>query len=109
MEADTMVREDGKRNFVLRENDGKESSVFSGSMPRQAALKAARRLDPAGSEADAESDPTVLRLREKGTDKIHVFHGWAWVDEAPDDKPGWMDGEITRGNVSKQGIEHIEE
>ena len=104
-----MVREDGKRNFVLREDDGTESSVFSGSMPRQAALKAARRLDPAGSETDAEDDPTELRLREKGTDKVHVFHGWAWVDEAPDDKPGWMDGEITRGNVSKQGIEHIEE
>jgi hypothetical protein len=103
-----MVREDGKRNFVLRKTDGTETSVFSGSMPRQAALKAARRLEPAGSEDEAESDPTELRLREKGTDKVHVFHGWAWVDEAPDDKPGWMDGEITRGNVSKQGIEHIE-
>jgi hypothetical protein len=103
-----MVREDGKRNFVLRESDGSETSVFSGSMPRQAALKAARRLDPADSEDAAESDPTELRLREKGTDKVHVFHGWAWVDHAPDDKPDWMDGEITRGNVSKQGIEHLE-
>lgn len=103
-----MVREDGKRNFVLRE-DGAETSVFSGDMPRQAALKAARRLDPADSEAAGESDPTVLRLREKGTDKIHVYEGWAWVDTAPDDTPGWMDGEITRGNVSKQGIDHIDE
>jgi hypothetical protein len=103
-----MVREDGKRNFVLRE-DGAETSVFSGDMPRQAALKAARRLDPNDSEAAAESDPTELRLREKGTDKIHVYEGWAWTDDAPEDTPGWMDGEITRGNVSKRGIEHIEE
>jgi hypothetical protein len=104
-----MVREDGKRNFVLREGDGTESSVFSGSMPRQAALKAARRLDPYGSEEEAKEHATELHLREKGTDKVHIFDAWAWVDEAPDDKPDWMEGEITKGNVSKQGIEHLEE
>lgn len=104
-----MVREDGKRNFVMREEDGTESSVFSGSMPRQAALKAARRLEPAGSEEEAKSNATEIRLREKGTDKVHIFDAWAWADEAPDDKPGWMEGDITKGNVSKQGIEHLEE
>ncbi|SFH01614.1 nucleoid protein MC1 [Halopelagius inordinatus] len=104
-----MVREDGKRNFVMREEDGTESSVFSGSMPRQAALKAARRLEPAGSEEEAKSNATEIRLREKGTDKVHIFDAWAWSDEAPDDKPGWMEGDITKGNVSKQGIKHLEE
>ena len=104
-----MVREDGKRNFVLREEDGTEESVFSGNMPRQAALKAARRLDPAPSEDAAESDPTLIRLREKGTDKVHVFDAWAWHDEAPDDKPDWMGSDITKGNVSKRGIEHLDE
>ena len=99
-----MVREDGKRNFVMRE-DGDEDSVFSGNMPRQAALKAARRLDPADSEDDAEE----IRLREKGTDKVHIFEAWAWEEEAPDDKPDWMGNEITKGNVSKKGIEHLEE
>jgi len=103
-----MVREDGKRNFVMRE-DGEEDSVFSGNMPRQAALKAARRLEPASSENEAESDPTELRLREKGTDKVHIFDAWAWEQEAPDDKPDWMGDEITKGNVSKKGIEHLEE
>jgi hypothetical protein len=103
-----MVREDGKRNFVMRE-DGQEDSVFSGNMPRQAALKAARRLDPASSESDAEADPTEIRLREKGTDKVHIFDAWAWEEDAPDDKPDWMGDRITKGNVSKQGIEHIEE
>jgi hypothetical protein len=106
-----MVREDGKRNFVLREEDGTESSVFSGSMPRQAALKAARRLDPHDSEDEAESHPTELRLREKGTDKVHIFHAWAWESSAPEDKPEWMEErqKITKGNVSKQGIEHLDE
>ncbi|ADQ65926.1 nucleoid protein mc1 [Halogeometricum borinquense DSM 11551] len=104
-----MVREDGKRNFVLREENGTESSVFSGSMPRQAALKAARRLDPVDSEDKAREQATEIRLREKGTDKVHIFDAWAWVDDAPDDKPDWMEGDITKGNVSKQGIEHLEE
>jgi len=103
-----MVREDGKRNFVMRE-DGQEDSVFSGNMPRQAALKAARRLAPASSESDAEANPTEIRLREKGTDKVHIFDAWAWEEDAPDDKPDWMGDRITKGNVSKQGIEHIEE
>ncbi|AXG08970.1 non-histone chromosomal MC1 family protein [Haloplanus rubicundus] len=103
-----MVREDGKRNFVMRE-DGQEDSVFSGNMPRQAALKAARRLDPASSESDAEANPTEIRLREKGTDKVHIFDAWAWEENAPDDKPDWMGDRITKGNVSKKGIEHIEE
>ncbi|MFC7081888.1 non-histone chromosomal MC1 family protein [Halorussus caseinilyticus] len=102
-----MVREDGKRNFALRESDGDESSVFSGNTPRQAALKAARRLDPAASEDAA--DRTELRLREKGTDKVHIYDGWAWHESAPDDKPDWMPDEITEANVSKQGIEHLDE
>lgn len=102
-----MAQEDDKRNFALREEGGEESSVFSGGTPRQAALKAARRLDPARSESAA--DPTELQLREKGTHKVHVYEGWAWEESAPDDKPDWMPEEITKGNVSKEGVEHLDE
>ena len=101
-----MVREDGKRNFVLRTENGDESSVFSGRMPRQAALKAARRLDPGPSEDEAER--VELRLREKGTSKVHIYEGWAWEETSPSDSPNWMPTEITEANVSKQGIEHLE-
>ncbi|GAB7014365.1 MULTISPECIES: non-histone chromosomal MC1 family protein [Halolamina] len=101
-----MVREDGKRNFALREEDG-EDSVFSGNTPRQAALKAARRLEPADSEDDADRVP--IELREKGTDKVHIYEGWAWEEEAPENKPDWMPEVITEANVSKQGIEHLDE
>jgi hypothetical protein len=102
-----MAQEDDKRNFALREESGEESSVFSGGTPRQAALKAARRLNPAGSEETA--DTQELRLREKGTHKVHVYEGWAWEESAPDDKPDWMPEEITKGNVSKEGVEHLDE
>ena len=101
-----MVREDGKRNFALREEDG-EDSVFSGNTPRQAALKAARRLEPANSEDDADRVP--IELREKGTDKVHIYEGWAWEEEAPENKPDWMPEVITEANVSKEGIEHLDE
>jgi hypothetical protein len=96
-----------ERNFALRTTDGDEPSVFSGKTPRQAALKAARRLEPAPSEDAAETEE--IRLREKGEHKVHVYEGWAWEEEAPEDKPNWMPEEITKGNVSKQGVEHLEE
>lgn len=98
---------DDKRNFALRETGGQETSVFSGRTPRQAALKAARRLEPASSEQQAER--TKIELREKGTKKVHIYEGWAWEEDAPDDKPDWMPDRITEANVSKQGIEHLEE
>ena len=100
-----MVREDGKRNFALIEG-AEETSVFSGNYPRQAALKAARRLDPAPSEN--ESPRTELRLREKGTDTVHVYEGWSWEEQAPDDDPEWLSGTISQANVAKQGIEHLD-
>lgn len=43
---------DNRRRFALREN-GEETSVFKRNVPRQTALKAARRLEPAESEEEA--------------------------------------------------------
>ena len=102
-----MVREDGKRNFGLRESDDSESSVFTGITPQQAALKAARRLDPSPSEADA--DWHELRLCERGTDKLHIYEAWAWEEDAPEDGPEWLSETITEANISKQGIDHLNE
>jgi hypothetical protein len=104
-----MARDDDKRNFALREHSGDESSVFSGRTPRQAALKAARRLEPASSETAANE--TELKLREKGTKKVHIYDGWAWQEDAPEDAPDWLEDQdsITEANVSKKGIKHLEE
>ncbi len=100
-----MVRQDGKRNFALRE-DGSEDSVFSGKTPRQAALKAARRLETADSEEEAER--VEIRLRERGTDRVHVYEAWAWESEADEDAPDFLGDVITDANVSKQGVSHLE-
>lgn len=98
---------DQQRNFALRESSGDETSVFSGRYPRQAALKAARQLEPAASEQEAAREEIVLR--EKGTEKVHIYEGWAWEEDAPEDKPDWMSERITEANVSKQGIDHLAE
>ena len=98
---------DEKRNFVLREEAGEETSIFSGHTPRQAALKAARQLDPADTEAEATREQ--FRLREKGTKKLHNYEGWAWREQAPEDKPEWMAETITKANVSKESIEYLDE
>lgn len=103
-----MVREDGKRNFALRDDNGTESSVFSGNTPRQAALKAARRLDSVG-DSESSAERVELRLREKGTDKVHIYDAWAWEENAPGDSPDWMPDSITEANVSKKGIEHVDD
>ena len=104
-----MVRQDGKRNFGVRESNGSESSVFVGNYPRQAALKVARQLEPAGTEAEADANRQELRLRERGTDKIHIYEGWAWEEDPPENGPEWLSGTITEANVAKQGIEHLDE
>ncbi|UOO97173.1 non-histone chromosomal MC1 family protein (plasmid) [Halococcus dombrowskii] len=100
-------RSNDKRNFALRSETGEETKVFSGKMPRQAALKAARRLEAADSEE--ESARSEFRLREKGTKKLHIYEGWAWREQAPEDKPDWMAETITQANVSKEGIEYLDE
>lgn len=96
-----------QRNFAVREENGEETSVFTGQTPRQAALKVARRLDPAENEAEATRES--IRLRETGTKKLHLYEAWAWRDDAPENKPEWLPETITEANVSKLGIKHLDE
>lgn len=87
------------RNFVLREKNGKETGVFTGHQPRQAALKAANR----GKGTKAK--PVEIRLRERGTKKVHIYKGWKEMVSAPKNKPRWMPAKINKPNVKKVGVE----
>lgn len=89
------------RNYVLREKNGKETGVFTGNQPRQAALKAANR------SKGTKSKPTEIRLRERGTKKLHIYKGWREVVTAPKNKPKWMPEKINKPNVKKVGIEKL--
>ena len=89
------------RNFVLREKNGKETGVFTGNQPRQAALKAANR------SKGTKGKPVELRLRERGSKKVHIFKGWKMLVPAPKNKPAWMPAKINKPNVKKVGSEKL--
>lgn len=94
-----------KREFTVRADS---ESVFEGSTPRHAALKAARELSetvPTTSEAEARTETNEIRLKERDSAKVHVYEAWAWEDEVPDDHPSWMGDTVIEANVSKKGIE----
>jgi len=84
------------RNFVLRDEKGNESGVFTGKQPRQAALKVANR------GKGTKKKPENIMLRERGTKKIHVFVGWKEMVDAPKNKPDWMPDKINKPFVKKQ-------
>jgi hypothetical protein len=86
----------GKRYFVLLDKSGKALGVFTGRQPRQAALKAATR---------GYKD---IRLRERGTNKIHIYKGDRKKVPAPANAPSWMSGQVWKPVVKKVGIERIE-
>ena len=85
-----------KRNFALRDKDGNEIGVFSGKQPRQAALKAANR------------GFTDIRLRERGTRKVHIFQGERRQVPKPTNAPSWMPANIWKPYVKKVSIETLE-
>ena len=70
------------RNFALRDENGNEIGVFTGKAPRQAALKAANR------------GHTDIKLRERGTKKVHVFTGERVQVDKPKSAPAWMPDKI---------------
>ncbi len=90
------------RNFILREKDGIENSVYTGHQPRQAALKAANRI------GGTKDKPVEVKLRERGTLKVHKFMAWKEIVNAPKNKPAWMPDKINKPFVKKIGIEKLE-
>lgn len=85
------------RNFALRDKEGNENGVFAGKQPRQAALKAANR------------GITDIRLRERGTKKVHIFEGERVQVKKPKGAPTWMPDKIWKPKVKKLKVETLEE
>ncbi|MEE2829132.1 MAG: non-histone chromosomal MC1 family protein [Myxococcota bacterium] len=78
-----------KKNFVLLENGKDTGTVFSSRQPRGAALKAANR------------GHTDIQLRERGTNKVHVFTGERLRVPAPKNAPSWVGDMVWKANVKK--------
>jgi hypothetical protein len=84
-----------KKNFVLMKGGKDTNTVFSSAQPRGAALKAASR------------GHTDIKLRERGTKRVHVFKGGRERVSAPDNRPSWLPSQVWKPKVKKQGVEHI--
>jgi hypothetical protein len=84
------------RNFALRDKDGNEIGVIRGKAPRQAALKAANR------------GYTDIRLRERGTKKVHISTGERKQVKKPKGAPAWIPDKIWKPFVKKVGVEMLE-
>lgn len=84
-----------KKYFVLMEGGNDTSQVFASKQPRGAALKAATR------------GKTNIRLRERGTKRVHVFTGRVDMVAKPANGPAWLPDKIKKANVKKVGIEHL--
>ena len=84
-----------KKNFVLMSGTQDTTTVFSSKQPRGAALKAATR------------GHTNIRLRERGTNKVHVFSGSRTHESAPANAPSWVGDMVWKSRVKKIGIERL--
>ncbi len=91
-----------KKNFILREKNGKEAGIFTGNQPRQAALKAANHSN------GTKTKPVEIRLRERGTKKVHVFKGWKETVSAPKNKPAWLPEKVNKPYVEKVAVETLD-
>jgi len=83
------------RYFVLMQGNRETEHVFTGSSPRRAALKAATR------------GLTDIKLRERGTDRLHSFKGSRKKVPAPTNRPAWLPSQIWRPVVKKSSLVHL--
>ena len=86
---------DGKKYFVLMEKGKDTDHVFSSRQPRGAALKAAAR------------GITDIKLRERGTKRVHVFKGERNKVDAPKNSPSWLPAKVWKANVKKLRVDHL--
>jgi hypothetical protein len=87
----------GKKYFILQNSMEDTSQVFASKQPRGAALKAAGRGE------------TDIRLRERGTNRVHIFEGWRAQVPKPASGPAWLPDKIWKANVKKLRVEHLDD
>ncbi|HOL44683.1 MAG TPA: non-histone chromosomal MC1 family protein [Methanothrix sp.] len=86
-----------KRYYVLLDDSYNDTNhVFHVTYPRQAALKAARR------------GYTKIYLRQRGTNKVHLYEGRRWKEVKKEGMPDFLPNEIWCAAVRKLGVIKIE-
>ena len=84
-----------KKYFVLMQGGKDTSQVFAEQTTTWCSPKAATR------------GHTDIRLRERGTKRVHCFTGSISMVDKPANGPAWLPDKIKKANVKKIGIEHL--
>ena len=91
-----------KKAYVLLDGNKDTNHIYEGRTPRACALKV------------ANEGRKNIRLRERGTKRVHVFKGEVKMVAVPDPTklPVWFQkairaGKIKKSNVKKTGVEHL--
>jgi len=96
-----MAKKRVKKYYVLRKGTNDTEHVFSGSAPRQAALKAATR---------GFSNILLRQRGRKNKDKtysVHVFKGSVKTVAAPANRPKWLPARVKKPIVKKVRVDRI--
>ena len=84
-----------KKYFVLMQNGKDTAQVFHSKQPRGADLKADSR------------GVTDIHLRERGTNRFHVFSGSKSKVPKGANAPDWLPDMINKANVKKLRIDRM--
>ena len=97
------------RKFTHRRNP-KWATRNTSSCKRAAKIRTTslRASNPECALKAASRGHTDIRLRERGTKRVHVFNGWRQEVDKPANGPAWLPDRIVKSNVKKIGIEHLD-
>ncbi len=89
-------------NWEVVEPEG--MGTFTGRQPRQVALKVANRSN------GTKENPIIIKIRKKGTKKLHVFEGYKQeISNKRDNRPAWLGDMVNKPFVKKIRIEEMED
>jgi hypothetical protein len=85
-----------KKTYGLINEKGEEVGIYVGTVPRQAALKA------------ANDGKTVIVLREKGTKKLHYFKGNRVLEPVSATAPAWIKASAAKNGGHVEARHYVE-
>jgi len=87
----------------------KKQEILPPETQRATRLGSSLESSKAGSVKAANRGVTDIRLRERGTKKVHIFTGERKQIKKPKNAPAWMPAKIWKPFVKKVGPEKLDD
>jgi hypothetical protein len=99
--------DDSQRRFILVEPETDETNIYTGQSPSHALRKAARRhINTNGVEKPPvakQQNSREIRLRERGTETVHIYTAWVWERPRKEEEPDWLNDMVVEVDLNKHG------